>query len=103
VYLTTNGSISPTLKRKDKMTDTIPKKNHYDYEDSLLLDAWRSVNLEGKGFPTDAEKMDEAKADYIDVRQIDLEGAFVGYDSEGNIIVVADAHGAWACDVTEII
>jgi hypothetical protein len=71
------------------------------YTEEILMAAWREVNNAGCGFAPAGYDMDIARSEYTEVYDLDGD-AFCAIEG-GRTIVVCDANGPWACDVTDII
>ena len=68
-----------------------------------LISAWHVENDKGNGYAPESEDVAIAAEDELsDAVKIEITGEMAGLDGD-NLIVICNANGAWACDVTEII
>ena len=79
------------------MTTTMTKIFGNYYRDCDLLNAWRNQNDRGEG----GDPEDCAFSDITYLASLDADGSYVATDGD-RIIVVCNANGYWAQDVTDL-
>lgn len=68
-----------------------------------MVDMWRHGNNHGHGFAIGSigETPMEASVDLENVECINSEGAVVGINPDGDIVVIVDANGPWAVNISK--
>jgi len=70
--------------------------------DKDYMDEFSKMNDSGQGFPVGADSMtprEAAQDETYEVLHEDCEGNVLCLDEQGQLVVICDIHGPWACIV----